>query len=194
MDPICWNKELPGEENGMTQDGTLHWPLPRSPLASVTHWMPEGVANSIECKSKQLLLVSFSFHYGMVASPGLEAWFKTELSLSVSQAGKKCEQKLLLSLRSLWSWPLFRRRSWKVSAADADSLRKCTPQRQAIHHYSLARLSLSRRLHNVQVGHTTLCLPRGNKWHPFGRLNGLGHPRESVIWNHLAHWTASCYR
>lgn len=79
-------------------------------------------------------------------------------------------------------------------AADADSLRKYTPQRQAIGHYSFAGLLLPRRLHNVQLGHTTLHQPRGNKWHPFGRLNGLGHPRESVLWNHLAYCTASCYR
>lgn len=116
MDAIWCNKELPEEGNRMTWDITSTWPFPWSPLASVVHWMPEHVFSSFGCKSKQLSLVSFSFPYRMEASLALGAWFKTELSLSISQAGKKCEQKLLLSVRSLWSWPLFWRRSLEGSA------------------------------------------------------------------------------
>lgn len=89
------------------------WPLPRSPLASIPHWMPHWVSNSIGCKSKQLSLVSFNFHYRMKTSLELGVWFKTELSLFICQAGEKWDQKLLLSPKCPWSWPLFRRRSWK---------------------------------------------------------------------------------
>lgn len=64
-------------------------------------------------------------------------------------------------------------------------LRMCAPQRQAIHHCSLAGLSLLMQLQNVQDGHTALQQPRGNKWHPIGRWNGLaigGNLFYGIIW------------
>jgi hypothetical protein len=115
MDPICYNKELLDGKNENDLDNIFLWSLLWSPLASITHWMPEWFSNFLQCKSKPLSLVSLTFQYRIEVSLGLGAWFKTELSLcSSGRKRKKCEQKFFLSLRSLWSWPLFQRRSWKA--------------------------------------------------------------------------------
>lgn len=89
MGPICCNKELPEWENGMTWDFTLTWLLLWSPLAPIPHWVPEWVSNSFGCKSKQLSLISFSFHYGMETSLELGAWLKENRALSLCFSGRK---------------------------------------------------------------------------------------------------------
>lgn len=164
----------------MIWDCTFTWPPPGSPFASIPHWMPHWVSSSTGCKSKQLSLVSFTFHYRLKTSLELGGWFKTELSLSICQAGgKKMGAEItLVSKVPVELAPVPEKKLERPALPMWIHLRMYAPQRQAIHHYSLAGLWLLRRLQNVQDGHATPQQPGETNGTPL--VDGMDRPSEEI--------------
>lgn len=174
MDPICCNQEL---SEWKWDDLRLHLNL----ATPSDHPLPQFLTECLTEFPTPLDVSQNNFHLFHLTS--IIGWRQALiwefdlkqscLSLFVRQGGKMGAEITLVSKVPVELAPVPEKKLERPALLMWIHLRMYAPQRQAIHHYSHAGLSLLRQLQNVQDGHTTLQQPRGNKWHPIGRWNGL---------------------